>query len=150
MSDDSDIELGDEMEDFLSEGSDELALSDEDEEEDDEDEEEDDEDEDGDEDEEGSEEVGDDGEEWNGIASDKSESEAPGDDEQPAVAGADAQPLTADSTAPAPGRYVPPHMRAAQLAEKAAGDSAKAAEREKLQRKAQGLLNKYVPAQSYS
>lgn len=43
-----------------------------------------------------------------------------------------------------PTRYVPPHMRAAMLAEKAAGDSNKALERGKLERKAQGLLNKYI------
>lgn len=40
------------------------------------------------------------------------------------------------------GRYIPPHLRAAQLGEKAATDGAKVAERMKLERKAQGLLNK--------
>lgn len=44
--------------------------------------------------------------------------------------------------APVAGRYIPPHLRAAALAEKSAGDGAKALERIKLERKAQGLLNK--------
>lgn len=39
-------------------------------------------------------------------------------------------------------KYVPPHMRAAMLEEKAKGDRNKAAELGKLERKAQGLLNK--------
>lgn len=77
------------------------------------------------------------GEEWAGIASDDSDGEEAG------AATGDAVP-TAEETAPAAGRYLPPHMRAAQLAEKAAGDSVKAAERVKLERKAQGLLNKWV------
>lgn len=47
----------------------------------------------------------------------------------------------AEPAAPA-GRYIPPHLRAAQLGEKAATDGAKVAERIKLERKAQGLLNK--------
>ncbi|ODN78032.1 hypothetical protein L202_05115 [Cryptococcus amylolentus CBS 6039] len=43
---------------------------------------------------------------------------------------------------PAPTKYIPPHLRAAQLAEKAKGDKAKIEARLKLERKAQGLLNK--------
>jgi len=39
-------------------------------------------------------------------------------------------------------RYVPPHMRAAALEEKAKGDKDKAAQLVKLERKTQGLLNK--------
>lgn len=39
-------------------------------------------------------------------------------------------------------RYIPPHLRAAALAEKAAGDKGKIEERRKLDRKAQGILNK--------
>jgi nucleolar MIF4G domain-containing protein 1 len=39
-------------------------------------------------------------------------------------------------------KYVPPHMRAAQLAEKAQGSKEKALSRQKLERKLQGLLNK--------
>lgn len=41
-------------------------------------------------------------------------------------------------------KYVPPHMRAAQLAEKAQGSKEKALSRQKLERKLQGLLNKSV------
>lgn len=39
-------------------------------------------------------------------------------------------------------RYIPPHERAALLEAKARGDKAKEMERNKLERKAQGLLNK--------
>jgi nucleolar MIF4G domain-containing protein 1 len=39
-------------------------------------------------------------------------------------------------------KYVPPHMRATQLAEKAQGSKEKALGRQKLERKLQGLLNK--------
>jgi nucleolar MIF4G domain-containing protein 1 len=42
----------------------------------------------------------------------------------------------------APTKYVPPHMRAAQLAEKAQGSKEKALSKQKLERKLQGLLNK--------
>ena len=42
----------------------------------------------------------------------------------------------------APTKYVPPHMRAAQLAEKAQGSKEKALSKQKLERKVQGLLNK--------
>lgn len=46
---------------------------------------------------------------------------------------------------PAPAtKYVPPHMRAAQLAEKAQGSKEKNLSTQKLERKLQGLLNKYV------
>lgn len=56
-------------------------------------------------------------------------------------------PLKADpgkvaDVKPEPSRYVPPHMRAALLAEKAAGDKEKMEEKRKLERKLQGLLNK--------
>jgi nucleolar MIF4G domain-containing protein 1 len=46
-----------------------------------------------------------------------------------------------EAAAPAT-KYVPPHMRAAQLAEKAQGSKEKALSRQKLERKLQGLLNK--------
>lgn len=46
-----------------------------------------------------------------------------------------------ESAAP-PQKYIPPHMRAAALAEKAAGDVKKVEERRKLDRKVQGCLNK--------
>jgi nucleolar MIF4G domain-containing protein 1 len=39
-------------------------------------------------------------------------------------------------------KYIPPHLRAAALAERAAGDSQKVEIRRKLERKAQGCLNK--------
>lgn len=55
----------------------------------------------------------------------------------------DAAPAPAPGSAPAePTKYVPPHLRAAALAEKAAGDAQKIEERRKLERKTQGLLNK--------
>lgn len=66
---------------------------------------------------------------------DEAEPEAPSEAKQ-----ADEAPAPAPA-APA-GRYIPPHLRAAQLGEKAATDGAKVAERMKLERKAQGLLNK--------
>ncbi|GMK55154.1 hypothetical protein CspeluHIS016_0202100 [Cutaneotrichosporon spelunceum] len=72
-------------------------------------------------------------EEWHGIA-------GPDSDSEPALEPAsEAEPVDAEVEAPAPaaGRYVPPHLRAAMLAEKAAGDGARAAERAKLERKAQ-------------
>ncbi|WVQ76970.1 hypothetical protein IAR50_006649 [Cryptococcus sp. DSM 104548] len=53
---------------------------------------------------------------------------------------ADAAPASEDQLAPT--KYVPPHLRAAQLAEKAKGDKAKMEARMKLERKAQGLLNR--------
>lgn len=64
-------------------------------------------------------------------------------DNSPFVGG----PLKADpdkvaDVKPEPSRYVPPHMRAALLAEKAAGDKEKMEEKRKLERKLQGLLNK--------
>ena len=53
-----------------------------------------------------------------------------------------AEQSTADDAPVEPTKYIPPHLRAAALAEKAAGDEKKAEERRKLERKAQGLLNK--------
>ncbi|WVF70452.1 hypothetical protein IAT40_005242 [Kwoniella sp. CBS 6097] len=47
---------------------------------------------------------------------------------------------------PAPTKYVPPHLRAAQLEEKARGSKEKVEERMRLERKAQGLLNKLSEA----
>ena len=47
-----------------------------------------------------------------------------------------------EEVAAAPTKYVPPHMRAAQLAEKAQGSKEKALSKQKLERKVQGLLNK--------
>jgi nucleolar MIF4G domain-containing protein 1 len=47
-----------------------------------------------------------------------------------------------EEEAAAPTKYVPPHMRAAQLAEKAQGSKEKALSKQKLERKVQGLLNK--------
>lgn len=44
-----------------------------------------------------------------------------------------------------PSKYVPPHLRAAQLEAKAKSDIVKTEELRKLERKAQGLLNKYAP-----
>ncbi|WWD17639.1 hypothetical protein CI109_102080 [Kwoniella shandongensis] len=46
----------------------------------------------------------------------------------------------------APTKYVPPHLRAAQLEEKARGNKEKNEERIRLERKAQGLLNKLSEA----
>jgi nucleolar MIF4G domain-containing protein 1 len=52
---------------------------------------------------------------------------------------------TPRSQDPAPAtKYVPPHMRAAQLAEKAQGSKEKNLSSQKLERKLQGLLNKCV------
>ena len=48
------------------------------------------------------------------------------------------------STMSMPSKYIPPHLRAAALAEKAAGDVKKVEERRKLERKVQGCLNKCV------
>lgn len=63
----------------------------------------------------------------------------------------DAEPSApSDSTAssstdaPAPSKYIPPHLRAAQLEEKAKGNKEKAEEKVRLERKAQGLLNRCV------
>jgi nucleolar MIF4G domain-containing protein 1 len=39
-------------------------------------------------------------------------------------------------------KYIPPHLRAAQLEEKSRGSKEKIEERLKLERKSQGLLNK--------
>ncbi|WWC86492.1 uncharacterized protein L201_001369 [Kwoniella dendrophila CBS 6074] len=50
------------------------------------------------------------------------------------------------SSISAPTKYVPPHLRAAQLEENAKGNKEKAEERLKLERKAQGLLNKLSEA----
>ncbi|BEI81480.1 hypothetical protein CcaverHIS002_0206400 [Cutaneotrichosporon cavernicola] len=75
-------------------------------------------------------------EEWHGIADSDSEPEP---EPKPEIIPEEPK---AETAVPAPGRYVPPHLRAAMLAEKAAGDGARAAERAKLERKAQGLLNK--------
>lgn len=66
----------------------------------------------------------DDEESWNGIQ-----------DEDPMPAGP--VPSAAEPT-----KYIPPHLRAAALADKAAGDAQKIEERRKLERKTQGLLNK--------
>lgn len=86
-------------------------------------------------------------EEWGGIA----DSDAESPTSEPAnTEPVPAAPAADDSEAPVPTRYVPPHLRAAQLAEKAAGDGARAAERAKLERKAQGLLNKYVCSHGWS
>lgn len=67
------------------------------------------------------------------------------DDDEESEAPAEVKEIVETPT-PAPaapaGRYIPPHLRAAQLGEKAAADGAKVAERMKLERKAQGLLNK--------
>ena len=49
---------------------------------------------------------------------------------------------SATESAVPPQKYIPPHMRAAALAEKAAGDVKKVEERRKLDRKVQGCLNK--------
>lgn len=49
----------------------------------------------------------------------------------------------------APAKYIPPSLRAAQLAEKSKGDAGKVAEKLKLERKAQGLLNKLVLSPRY-
>ena len=43
-----------------------------------------------------------------------------------------------------PKRYIPPYLREAQLAEKAAGDKEKLEEKRKLDRRVKGLLNKSV------
>nr|XP_018267412.1 MIF4G/MA4 domain-containing protein [Kwoniella dejecticola CBS 10117]OBR89570.1 MIF4G/MA4 domain-containing protein [Kwoniella dejecticola CBS 10117] len=51
---------------------------------------------------------------------------------------------TANSAGPS--KYVPPHLRAAQLEENARGNKEKAEERIKLERKSQGLLNKLSEA----
>lgn len=55
---------------------------------------------------------------------------------------------TNGSTVPTPAtpatKYIPPHLRAAQLAEKAQGSKEKTVERQKLERRTQGLLNKSV------
>ena len=74
-------------------------------------------------------------EEWHGIASSRGSSPAEADTAPAPVA-----------EAPVPTKYVPPHLRAAALAEKAAGDKDKIEERRKLERKAQGLLNKLSEA----
>ncbi|WVR06094.1 hypothetical protein IAU60_003122 [Kwoniella sp. DSM 27419] len=55
-------------------------------------------------------------------------------------------PALESSIASAPTKYVPPHMRAAQLEEKAKGSKEKTEERIRLERKAQGLLNKLSEA----
>ncbi|WVQ97462.1 hypothetical protein IAU59_004575 [Kwoniella sp. CBS 9459] len=54
--------------------------------------------------------------------------------------------LISTADAPAPTKYVPPHLRAAQLEEKARGSKEKVEERIRLERKAQGLLNKLSEA----
>lgn len=65
------------------------------------------------------------------------------DNEEPSVS---LNPAPSSSTdASAPTKYIPPHLRAAQLEEKAKGNKEKAEEKIRLERKAQGLLNRYVP-----
>jgi nucleolar MIF4G domain-containing protein 1 len=54
--------------------------------------------------------------------------------------GTEATPAPIAETAPT--KYIPPSLRAAQLAEKSKGDASKVAEKLKLDRKVQGLLNK--------
>lgn len=51
---------------------------------------------------------------------------------------------SSSTDAPAPSKYIPPHLRAAQLEEKAKGNKEKAEEKVRLERKAQGLLNRCV------
>lgn len=78
-------------------------------------------------------------------AGDNSDSESGDEAEDEPDSGAElkkAEELATSAPAAPTGRYVPPHLRAAQLGEKAATDGAKVAERIKLERKAQGLLNK--------
>jgi len=80
------------------------------------------------------------------------ESETPSDpdgvdllDEEESWNGIQDEDSTAAAPAPSaaePTKYIPPHLRAAALAEKAAGDAQKIEERRKLERKTQGLLNK--------
>lgn len=74
-----------------------------------------------------------DNDDTNGINLDEDDSDVEG------RAAADTKP--AEAAAPAT-KYVPPHLRAAQLAEKAQGSKEKALDRQKLERKTQGLLNK--------
>lgn len=83
--------------------------------------------------------------------SDEDEEEADNDDENDGInldeddsdaeGGTSAGTKQAAPAAPAT-KYVPPHLRAAQLAEKAQGSKEKALDRQKLERKTQGLLNK--------
>lgn len=73
---------------------------------------------------------------------DSSEGESDDEDEPATGVKEAADAAAAPEPATPAGRYVPPHLRAAQLGEKAATDGAKVAERIKLERKAQGLLNK--------
>ncbi|OXG77281.1 MIF4G/MA4 domain-containing protein [Cryptococcus neoformans A2-102-5] len=62
------------------------------------------------------------------------------DNEEPSVS---LNPAPSSSTdASAPTKYIPPHLRAAQLEEKAKGNKEKAEEKIRLERKAQGLLNR--------
>ncbi|WVW82576.1 hypothetical protein I302_104587 [Kwoniella bestiolae CBS 10118] len=58
----------------------------------------------------------------------------------------DLQPTEIPTNPSAPTKYVPPHLRAAQLEESAKGNKQKAEEMIKLERKAQGLLNKLSEA----
>jgi nucleolar MIF4G domain-containing protein 1 len=62
--------------------------------------------------------------------------------QRPSLINAPTRPDTSESVGAPASRYIPPQLRAAQLTEKANGDKAKAEERIKLERKAQGLLNK--------
>lgn len=87
-----------------------------------------------------SEERSDDGEETDGEA----EEWAGIDDSIPRSPSSEDAPAQAALAEPA--KYIPPHLRAAALAEKAAGDEKKAEERRKLEKKTQGLLNKCVQA----
>ncbi|KAK1925706.1 osmoregulation-related protein [Papiliotrema laurentii] len=87
-----------------------------------------------------SEERSDDGEETDGEA----EEWAGIDDSIPRSPSSEDAPAQAALAEPA--KHIPPHLRAAALAEKAAGDEKKAEERRKLERKTQGLLNKLSEA----
>lgn len=62
------------------------------------------------------------------------------DDAEPSVP-SDPTPSSSTDT-PAPTKYIPPHLRAAQLEEKSKGNKEKAEEKIRLERKAQGLLNR--------
>ncbi|WVQ82506.1 hypothetical protein IAT38_004635 [Cryptococcus sp. DSM 104549] len=77
------------------------------------------------------------------------DSSQPGDDSPPSAFPAeptDTLAASAATDAPAPTKYVPPHLRAAQLEENAKGNKQKAEELVRLERKAQGLLNKLSEA----
>lgn len=87
----------------------------------------------------------DDGSEEDDLDVDLAESEVEPEDEDEDETALPAAPKEeADGATPALTKYVPPHMRAAMLAEKAQGSKDKSLDRQKLERKTQGLLNKYV------